>query len=99
MAEYIEEIQNMYFTLKYVAGYDKRSNEPGERYAAGRPESSPEVTSLYNEIYTILRARPPELYLQLERGRLESKLFGDCDSHGPLLSSEQKHGPYQQFPF
>ncbi len=108
MGAYVEGVLDLYFTLKYVAGYGSMGRGRDDGYKAGRHDSPLEVTALWGSqgapkasLYfpyheqNVLHTSFPEVSLERERDRL----LGDCDSHGPLLSEEQRRGPFQQFPF
>lgn len=99
MMRYYDANQGLYFTLKYIAHPGKPQRTGYGIHEATHHAPLLEVTPLYDETRTLLHPYLEELCFELDRQRLEQKLFSCCNAHGPLLISEQRRGPRREFPF
>lgn len=76
---------NLYFTLKYVAGYGGRGNMD-YRVQSEAIYAPPDVdTRAERSIDAILKPALPELELWRERQRIEAKLLGASRPYTPFF--------------
>lgn len=77
--------ENLYFTLKYVAGCGGRGSM-GYREPSDAAYALPDVdTEAKRSIDALLYQRLPEVELWRERQRIEAKLFGASRPYTPFF--------------
>lgn len=81
-----EPCQDLYFTLKYVAGYRERApiTQGRREFYTGGSLDQMEQAAQY-AIDEILRRPLPEVQLWREREQLEARLFGEARQYSPFL--------------